>query len=212
MHKAITVIQFKLEGQLLKRNPEFQMEDRCLLHRIDPQKGTITLPDGKECPLLDTYFPTINWEEPYELTAEEEEVMDRLSSAFRHCEKLQNHIRLLLDKGGLYKVYNGNLLFHGSIPLNEDGSFKEVRIYGKTYKGKELYDVLEAYVRRAFYSMNKIERERGRDILWYIWAGPNSPLFGKDKMSTFERYFIGTRPPIRRRKMRITVFWRRKRW
>ena len=191
MHKAITVIQFKLEGQLLKRNPEFQMEDRCLLHRIDPQKGTITLPDGKECLLLDTYFPTINWEEPYELTAEEEEVMDRLSSVFRHCEKLQNHIRLLLDKGGLYKVYNGNLLFHGSIPLNEDGSFKEVRIYGKTYKGKELYDVLEAYVRRAFYSMNKIERERGRDILWYIWAGPNSPLFGKDKMSTFERYFIG---------------------
>lgn len=190
MHKAITIIQFKLEGELLRRNPEFQMDDRCLLHRIDPEKGTITLSDGTVYPLTDTDFPTVNWEDPYALTEEEMEVMDRLDSAFRNCEKLQNHIRLLLDKGGLYKVYNGNLLFHGSIPLNEDGSFKEVQIYGNTYKGKELYDVLEAYVRRAFYSVDKKERERGKDILWYIWAAPNSPLFGKDKMSTFERYFI----------------------
>lgn len=190
MHKAITIIQFKLEGELLRRNPEFQMDDRCLLHRIDPEKGTITLSYGTVYPLTDTDFPTVNWEDPYALTEEEMEVMDRLDSAFRNCEKLQNHIRLLLDKGGLYKVYNGNLLFHGSIPLNEDGSFKEVQIYGNTYKGKELYDVLEAYVRRAFYSVDKKERERGKDILWYIWAAPNSPLFGKDKMSTFERYFI----------------------
>lgn len=190
MHKAITIIQFKLEGELLRRNPEFQMDDRCLLHRIDPEKGTITLSDGTVYPLTDTDFPTVNWEDPYALTEEEMEVMDRLDSAFRNCEKLQNHIRLLLDKGGLYKVYNGNLLFHGSIPLNEDGNFKEVQIYGNTYKGKELYDVLEAYVRRAFYSVDKKERERGKDILWYIWAAPNSPLFGKDKMSTFERYFI----------------------
>ena len=190
MHKAITIIQFKLEGELLRRNPEFQMDDRCLLHRIDPEKGTITLSGGTVYPLTDTDFPTVNWEDPYALTEEEMEVMDRLDSAFRNCEKLQNHIRLLLDKGGLYKVYNGDLLFHGSIPLNEDGSFKEVQIYGNTYKGKELYDVLEAYVRRAFYSVDKKERERGKDILWYIWAAPNSPLFGKDKMSTFERYFI----------------------
>ena len=116
--------------------------------------------------------------------------MDKLSSAFRNCEKLQNHIRLLLDKGGLYTVYNGNLLFHGSIPLNEDGTFREVQIYGKSYKGKELYDVLEAYVRRAFYSVGKDEQKKGRDIMWYIWAAPNSPLFGKSKMSTFERLFI----------------------
>ena len=190
MHKAITIIQFKLEGQLIRRHKEFHMEKRCLLHRIDPKKGMITLPDGKEYPLTDTYFPTIDWKKPYELTTEEKDVMERLDSAFRNCEKLQNHVRLLLDKGGLYKTYNGNLLFHGSIPLNEDGSLKEVQIYGKTYKGKELYDVLETYVRRAFFSVNEDEKRKGRDIMWYIWAAPNSPLFGKDKMTTFERYFI----------------------
>lgn len=190
MHKAITILQFKLEGQLLKKNPDFQMEDRCLLHRIDPEKGTVTLADGQEYPLLDTCFPTVDWEHPYDLTQEEKDVMERLDSAFRNCEKLQKHVRFLLDKGGLYKVYNGNLLFHGSIPLNEDGSLKEVNIYGEVYKGKKLYDVLEAYVRRAFYSVDQTEQERARDILWYIWAGPNSPLFGKDKMSTFERYLI----------------------
>lgn len=190
MHKAIAVIQFKLEGKLVRRHKEFQMEDRALLHRINPEKGTITLPDGKEYPLRDNNFPTIDWKHPYELTAGEKEVMDKLSSAFRNCEKLQNHIRILLDKGGLYTVYNGNLLFHGSIPLNEDGTFREVQIYGKSYKGKELYDVLETYVRRAFYSVGKEEQKKGRDIMWYIWAAPNSPLFGKSKMSTFERYFI----------------------
>ena len=190
MHKAIAVIQFKLEGKLVRRHKEFQMEDRALLHRINLEKGTITLPDGKEYPLRDNNFPTIDWKHPYELTAGEKEVMDKLSSAFRNCEKLQNHIRLLLDKGGLYTVYNGNLLFHGSIPLNEDGTFREVQIYGKSYKGKELYDVLETYVRRAFYSVGKEEQKKGRDIMWYIWAAPNSPLFGKSKMSTFERYFI----------------------
>ena len=190
MHKAIAVIQFKLEGKLVRKHKEFQMEDRALLHRINPEKGTIILPDGKEYPLRDRNFPTIDWKHPYELTDGEKEVMDKLSSAFRNCEKLQNHIRLLLDKGGLYTVYNGNLLFHGSIPLNEDGTFREVQIYGKSYKGKELYDVLEAYVRRAFYSVGKDEQKKGRDIMWYIWAAPNSPLFGKSKMSTFERYFI----------------------
>ena len=103
--------------------------------------------------------------------------MERLESAFRNCEKLQKHMSLLLDKGGLYKTFNGNLLFHGCIPLNEDGSLKEVQIYGKTYKGKELYDVLEAYVRRAFFAVDNEEQRKGRDILWFIWASPNSPLF-----------------------------------
>lgn len=190
MHKAIAVIQFKLEGKLVRKYKEFQMEDRALLHRINPEKGTVTLADGKEYPMLDCNFPTIDWKRPYELTEGEKDVMERLSSAFRNCEKLQNHIRFLLDKGGLYKTYNGNLLFHGSIPLNEDGTFREVQIYGKSYKGKALYDALEAYVRRAFYSVDKEEQKKCRDIMWYIWAGPNSPLFGKDKMSTFERYFI----------------------
>ena len=190
MHKAIAIIQFKLEGQLLRRHKEFHMEDRCLLHRINPEKGTVTLADGKEYPMLDTKFPTIDWKHPYELTPGELDVMERLETAFRNCEKLQNHMRLLLDKGGLYKIYNGNLLFHGCIPLNEDGSLKEIQIYGKTYKGRELYDVLEAYVRRAFYAVDREEQRKGRDILWFIWASPSSPLFGKDKMTTFERYFI----------------------
>lgn len=190
MHKAIAIIQFKLEGQLIRRHKEFHMENRCLLHRIDPEKCTITLPDGKEYPLLDTNFPTIDWKKPYELSTGEKEVMERLESAFRNCEKLQKHMSLLLDKGGLYKTFNGNLLFHGCIPLNEDGSLKEVQIYGKTYKGKELYDVLETYVRRAFFAVDNEEQRKGRDILWFIWASPNSPLFGKDKMTTFERYFI----------------------
>ena len=190
MHKAISIIQFKLEGQLIHRHREFHMEDRCLLHRIDPVKGTVTLPDGKEYPMLDTEFPTIDWKHPYELTAGERDVIERMETAFRNCEKLQKHMRLLLDKGGLYKIYNGNLLFHGCIPLNEDGSLKEIQIYGKKYKGRELYDVLETYVRRAFFAVDSMEQRKGMDILWFIWASPSSPLFGKDKMTTFERYFI----------------------
>lgn len=190
MHKAISIIQFKLEGQLIHRHREFHMEDRCLLHRIDPVKGTVTLSDGKEYPMLDTEFPTIDWKHPYELTAGERDVIERMETAFRNCEKLQKHMRLLLDKGGLYKIYNGNLLFHGCIPLNEDGSLKEIQIYGKKYKGRELYDILETYVRRAFFAVDSMEQRKGMDILWFIWASPSSPLFGKDKMTTFERYFI----------------------
>ncbi len=189
MHKAISIIQFKLEGQLLQRRKSFQMEDRCLLHRIDYTKGTITL-NGEEYPLLDTRFPTISPENPYALSDEESEVVERLRAAFLGCEKLQNHMELLLNKGGLYKVYNGNLLYHGCMPLNDDGSFREVRVYDRVYKGKALYDALEAYVRKAFYALDEKEKEKGEDILWYIWAGPNSPLFGKDKMATFERYFL----------------------
>lgn len=190
MHKAVSIIQFKLEGQLLMKRKEFHMEDRCLLHRIDPDKGTITMPDGIEYPLKDMNFPTVDWEHPYELTEGEHGVMERLETAFRNCEKLQNHMRFLLDRGGLYKIYNNNLLFHGCIPLNEDGSLKEIEVYGEKYKGCALYDALESYVRRAFFSVDPEEQEQGRDILWYIWASPNSPLFGKDKMTTFERYFI----------------------
>ena len=190
MHKAVSIIQFKLEGQLLMKRKEFQMEDRCLLHRIDPDKGTITMPDGIEYPLKDMNFPTVDWEHPYELTEGEHGVMERLETAFRNCEKLQNHMRFLLDRGGLYKIYNNNLLFHGCIPLKEDGSLKEIEVYGEKYKGRALYDALESYVRRAFFAVDPEEQEQGRDILWYIWASPNSPLFGKDKMTTFERYFI----------------------
>ena len=189
MHKAISVIQFKLEGQLIEKYPDFRMDDRRLLHRIDYEKGTITI-YGKEYPLKDAYFPTIDPKDPYKLTAEEADVMDRLQSAFLNCEKLQRHMKLLLSKGNLYKVYNGNLLYHGCIPLNEDGSFREVNVFGRLYKGKALYEALEMYVRKAFFAIDPVEREHGKDICWFIWTGPNSPLFGKDRMTTFERYFI----------------------
>lgn len=189
MHKAITVIQFKLEGKLLMRRREFGMADRALLDDIDYTEGTIKI-GHQTYHMLDNYFPTIDPENPYELSREEREVVDRLVFAFVNCEKLQKHMQFLLKKGSMYKIYNRNLLYHGCIPMNEDGSFKEVSVYGKTYKGKTLYDVLDSYVRKAFVAVNEEEREKGRDILWFIWSSPNSPLFGKDKMATFERYFL----------------------
>ena len=189
MHKAISIIQFKIEGQIIKKNPGFKLEHRNLLHLIDYENGLIEL-DGKTYELLDKNFPTIDPKRPYVLTEAEEEVLDRLTQAFVNCEKLQSHMHFLLSKGGLYKVYNNNLLYHGCIPLNEDGSFKSVKIYGRSYKGKALYEVLESYVRKGFYAIDEKERKRGKDMMWYIWLSENSPLFGKDKMATFERYFL----------------------
>ncbi len=189
MHKAISIIQFKIEGQTIRRQPGFGLEKRALLHRIDYEKGTITL-DGKEYKLLDTNFPTIDPKNPYQLSADEEDVMERLERAFTGCEKLQEHMHFLLSKGSLYKVYNNNLLYHGCVPLNEDGTLKEVTLFSKKFKGKSLYDALERYVRKGFFAVNKEDLENGKDIMWYIWLNPNSPLFGKDKMATFERYFL----------------------
>ena len=189
IHKAISVLQFKVEGKIIQRRPEFHLEDRAMLHRINYEKGTITL-EGKEYPLSDTNFPTVDPEDPYRLTPEEEEIMNRLDHAFVNCEKLQQHMRFLLTKGGLYKVYNDNLLYHGCVPLNEDGSLKDVEIYGKTYRGKELYDVLDSYVRKGFFALDEKERQAGKDIMWFIWLHPDSPLFGKNKMATFERCFL----------------------
>lgn len=189
MHKAITIIQFKLEGQLMKRRPEFQMEHRLLLDKMDLEKGTVVV-EGKTYPLKDACFPTIDMKNPYELSPEEADVVDRLVTAFINCEKLQKHIRFLFTKGSLYKVYNGNLLYHGCVPFNEDGSFKKVRIFDKEYSGKELYDVLEHYARKGYYSIDSAEKQKGLDILWFIWQNANSPVFGKSKMTTFERYFI----------------------
>ena len=189
IHKAISVIQFKLEGQIARRRPEFGLEGRALLHRIDFAKGTVGL-DGKEYALLDTNFPTVGRDDPYRLSEEEQQVMERLKSAFLGCGRLQEHMLFLLNRGALYKVANGNLLYHGCVPLKEDGSFEEVSVYGRIFKGKALYDRLETYVRRAFFSTNPRHREEGRDILWWIWCGKQSPLFGKDKMATFERYFL----------------------
>lgn len=189
VHKAITILQLKLEGQLIKRNPCFGMENRLLLERIDYENGTVEI-DGVRYKMRDMDFPTIDPKDPYKLTPDEELVVKRLSHAFRHAEKLQRHVRFLYTKGGLYKVHNSNLLYHGCMPLDEDGSFKKVEFYGKEYAGKALYDVLESYARKGYYSRDKAEKERGQDVIWYIWEGPNSPVFGKEKMATFERYFI----------------------
>lgn len=189
MHKAVSIIQFKVEGQIIRRNPAFRMESRNLLHHIDFAKGTIEI-DGTEYQMLDTNFPTVDPADPYRLTPQEEEIMERLERAFLNCEKLQQHMKFLLAKGSLYKVHNGNLLYHGCIPLEEDGSFRDVELWGKTYRGKALYDALDEYVRKGFVAVDGEERERGKDTMWYIWLHEDSPLFGKHKMATFERYFL----------------------
>ena len=189
MHKAITVIQFKLEGQLIQNHPEFDMNERCLLDKIDFENGTVTIGENVY-KMKDVNFPTIDKENPYKLTEREEDMMNKLYSAFVKCEKLQKHMQLMLKKGGMYKVYNGNLLFHGCVPMNSDCSFKAVNVNGKDYRGKELYDAYEACVRKVLVSNNKKEKSVGGDILWYLWSGSGSPLFGRDRMTTFERYFV----------------------
>ena len=147
--------------------------------------------EGVEYPMKDTDFPTIDPRDPYKLTPEEEKVVERLVHAFTKCEKLQKHIRFMFLKGGLYKTYNSNLLYHGCVPLDENGEFKKVELFGESYSGKALYDILEFYARKGFIAENGSEEKQiGQDIMWYIWCNRNSPVFGKDKMTTFERYFI----------------------
>jgi len=190
IHKAIAMIQFKLEGQVIKKHPEFMMDDRLLLDKINYDKKTITA-YGREYEMKDVDFPTVDPANPYDLTPDEEQVMERIRQAFLKCEKLQKHVRFMYSNGGLYKIHNSNLLYHGCVPLDENGDFKSVNVDGKEYKGKALYDVLDNYARRGYYSMHDpIEMGNAQDYIWYIWAGPNSPVFGKDKMTTFERYFI----------------------
>ncbi|MCR5099759.1 MAG: fructose-1,6-bisphosphatase [Butyrivibrio sp.] len=189
MHKAMAIIQFKVEGQLIKKHPEFHMEDRLLLDKIDLKKGVVNI-GGKEYELLDTNFPTLDPADPYKLSKEEQEVMDKLRLGFIKCEKLQEHVRFLYRKGGLYKTYNNNLLFHGCVPLDEKGQLKEVEIDGKKYKGRALYDALEQMLRKGYYAIDPEEKRKGMDMLWYTWCHTNSPVFGKDKMATFERYFV----------------------
>ncbi len=190
MHKAITIIQMKLEGNLIMRRPEFHMEDRLLLDKIDYENKTITI-DGQKYTMKDVDFPTVDRENPYALTPEEEQVMERLRQAFTKCDKLQSHVRFLFARGGLYKVHNSNLLYHGCVPMDEEGNFKTFTIDGVEYRGKALYDELDHYARKGYYSKNNpTEMQKGQDMIWYIWAGPNSPVFGKDKMATFERYLI----------------------
>lgn len=189
IQKAMAIIQFKVEAQLIDENPGFGLEDRKLLDKIDYENGTVML-DGVAYELTDTVFPTVDPADPYRLTPEEEEVMQRLEQAFMGCEKLQRHMRFFLDAGSLYKVCNGNLLFHACVPLNADGSLMETEVFGETYKGRALYDVMERYVRAAFDDADPELAKRGRDLLWYMWLGEGSPLFAKSKMATFELYLI----------------------
>ncbi|MCR5410151.1 MAG: fructose-1,6-bisphosphatase [Lachnospiraceae bacterium] len=190
VHKAIFVIQMKLEGQLIRRHPEFDMDDRLVLDHIDYDKGTVEL-YGRTYPLICSDFPTIDPADPYALTPEEEEVMDRLSLAFMHSEKLQRHVRFLYSKGSMYKVYNGNLLYHGCVPMDSEGHFLSMEIDGKEYAGRRLYDKLESLSRKAYYASNDpLGKKKGQDYMYYIWTGAKSPVFGKDRMTTFESYLV----------------------
>ena len=190
MYKAITIILFKLEGQKVLRRPEFGMNDRLLLDKIDYESKTITIGDTVY-PMLDCDFPTVDPANPYELTEEELHVITQLTDSFRHSEKLQRHTRYLYSKGGLYKTINGNLLFHGCIPMNADGSLLTFTIGGKERSGKRFLDYAEKTARKAYYDKRGTpERQFGLDFLWWLWAGRNSPIFGRDRMTTFERRFI----------------------
>lgn len=189
MHKAISIIQFKLEAEVINNNPEFDMKHRLLLDKVDYEAGTINL-KGKVYKLKDTNFPTIDPKSPYKLTKEEEDLVDKLVASFRGSEKLQKHVSFLFSKGSIYLIANKNLLVHGCIPLDSKGDFMSMKINGKEYKGRELMDQMDSYARKGFFYKKSPEKQFGMDIMWYLWTGKCSSLFGKDDMTTYERYFI----------------------
>ena len=190
MHKAIAVILFKLEGHIILRNPQFKMADRLLLDKIDYKNGTVTI-DGNVYTLKDSDFPTVDRNEPYKLTPEEEGVMEQLKTAFRQSEKLQRHTEFLFSKGGLYKICNQNLLLHGCIPMNEDGSLMAMEVKGQNLSGRALLDALERITRRGYYAANNSHEQLiAQDYMWFLWCGRHSPLFGRSRICTFERLLI----------------------
>ena len=190
MHKAITVILFKLEGQKILRHPEYGMEDRLLLDKIDYANRCITIGDVTY-PLEDCDFPTVDPADPYTLTEEENQVIDQLTASFRRSEKLQKHVRFLYSKGSMYLCYNGNLLFHGCIPMTADGKLMSFTIGGHERSGRDFLNYAEKAARKAYYDApGSTERQLGMDFLWWLWAGRNSPIFGRDRMTTFERRLI----------------------
>lgn len=190
MNKAISICQFKAEGQRIMAHPEYNMNHRLLFEKIDFEKGTIEL-KGQTYELRDKHFPTVDPKDPYAFTKDEQDLMNRLEASFLQSEKLHKHIKFLYSHGGMYKIVNGNLLYHGCLPMTEDGEFEEVTINGVSCKGKELMDYLDDEVRKAYFSPSDSE-ETGRfgDLMWYLWLGSKSPLFGKDQMTTFERCFV----------------------
>ena len=190
MHKAITIIQFKLEYEIIKRRPEFKMDHRLLLDKINYKDGTITL-NEITYELNDKNFPTISPNNPFELTSEEKKLIEKLQISFLNSDKLQKHVLFLFNKGSIYLTYNSNLLFHGCIPLNKDKTFKNLNIYGEEYNGKNLLDKFDSLAREGYFNKRgSQEKLYGMDIMWYLWNGASSSLFGKEDMTTFERYFI----------------------
>ena len=190
MHKAIAVIQFKVEGQIIRRHPEYEMDSRILLTAIDYQRGTVVI-EGKEYPMMDMEFPTIDPSDPLKLSEEEEELLHTLTLSFCHSALLHKHIKFLYSNGSMYKCCNSNLLYHGCIPMKEDGSFDEMAVNGKAYKGRALMDFIDKQVKKAYFLPDQDpEKEASRDFMWYLWSGAKSPVFGKDKMTIFEHYFV----------------------
>ncbi len=190
MHKAISILEMKLKGEIIQRNPELGMDDRLLLDQINYEEGTVLI-NGKSYELKDKLFPTINPKQPYKLTKEEEVLIEKLRFSFLNCDKLQRHVKTLFTKGSTYLTYNSNLLYHGCIPLDDKGQFKQVTLHGEKYSGKALCDQYDLICRRAY--LNREDRDRDikdQDYMWSLWSGADSPLFGKKKMATFERYFI----------------------
>lgn len=187
IHKAISIIQFKLEGQIIKAHPEYKMNERLLLDKIDYEKGTIQI-ENKIYNLNDTNFPTVDYKNSYKLTKEEEEIINRLQESFRNSETLNKHISFLYSKASMYKCFNSNLLFHGCVPMEENGEFSKIDVLGETLSGKEYFDYIEKVANKAYFD-GKNNKE-AVDFMWYLWCGPKSPLFGKAKAATFERYFV----------------------
>ena len=190
MHKAIAVLQYKEEGQIIKRHPEYGMEERILLSAIRYDRGTVTI-DGKEYPMRDMNFPTVDPADPLRLTDEEEELLHTLELSFRHNARLHEHVRFLYSNGSMYKCCNSNLLYHGCIPMTENREFDGLMVGGKMYRGKELMDFIDTQVKNAYFLPEDApEKEACRDFMWYLWNGAKSPVFGKDKNRSFEHYFI----------------------
>ncbi len=190
MKKAIDVIMLKLEGRIILRHPEYHMEDRLLLDKINYEAKTVTI-GGVAYPMRDCSFPTVNPQDPYNLTPEEEQVMENIKQGFKRCEKLQRHVSFLYSKGEMFTCCNGNLLFHGCVPMEKDGSFSRIELDGQTYFGRELMNHCETLARQAYFAPTNTQvRAHAKDFMWYLWCGKNSPLFGRNVMTTFERLFI----------------------
>ncbi len=199
MQKALAIIQFKLEGQIIERRPEFNMTNRRVFDTLNFEDGTVEI-DGVVYKMNDTFLPTINPESPYEMTDEELEVLEKLKHSFIHSEKLRKHTKFLYKKGSMHLVHNNNLLYHGCVPLTESSEFAEYRVGDHGVKGKSLYDYFEAMARKAYFESDGVVKDEALDVIWYIWCGALSPLFGKEKMATFERYFIDNKDAHKEKK------------